>query len=71
MPQRSAERRATRLARRDAGTIDRPSGFEAAASASPARDMINKGDHPELTHMYGAQHYYGYMIGNVAKFMLG
>ncbi len=41
-----------------------------AAFAIRTQDMMNKTDHPELTQMYAAQHYYGYMIGNVAKHLL-
>ena len=41
-----------------------------AAFAMRTQDMMRKTDHPELPHMYAAQHYYGYMISNVAKFLL-
>jgi aminoglycoside phosphotransferase (APT) family kinase protein len=46
------------------------SDLRVALFAVRTQDMLNKGDHPEITHMYAAQHYYGYFVGNVAKGLL-
>ena len=46
------------------------SDLRVALFATRTQDMLNKGDHPEITHMYAAQHYYGYFIGNVAKSLI-
>lgn len=34
------------------------------------RDLLRQSDHPEIALLYGAQHYYGYFIQNIARNLL-
>lgn len=46
------------------------SDLRVAVFSVRTQDMLNKSDHPELTQMYAAQHYYGYFINNIANSLL-